>query len=143
MKGMNEMVKKLLWKFAGFMYGRNGVDQLYLASGVLLFVLLVLQIFIENPILSFLSTVLVIWTFYRFFSRNIPARQAENRTFIKLFGRIKTKWKKFARRMKDISTHRYRTCDQCETTLRLPRKRGTHKARCPRCQHLVEVKILI
>ncbi len=137
------MFKKLLWRFAGFMYGRNGIDQLYLASGILLFVLLILQIFLESTLLSFVSMALVIWTFYRFFSKNILARQAENRKFMKVFGIAKRKWKKLVNRTKDISTHRYRECSNCETTLRLPRKRGTHKARCPRCQHLVEVKILI
>lgn len=137
------MVKKLLWKFAGFMYGRHGVDQLYLASGILLFILLILQIFIESSLLNLLSMGLVIWTFYRFFSKKIPARQAENQKFMKFFNLVKSKMNKLVRRVKEVPTHRYRQCDHCETTLRLPRKRGTHKARCPRCQHLVEVKIII
>ena len=59
------MFKKLLWKFAEFMYGRNGVDQLYLASGVFLFILLILQLFMDSLVLSLLSTALIIWTFYR------------------------------------------------------------------------------
>lgn len=137
------MFKKLVWKFAGFMYGRNGVDQLYLASGILLFVLLILQIFLESPLLSFISMALVIWTFYRFFSKNIAARRAENQKFMKVFGTAKAKGNKLTRRVKEVQTHRYRECDHCHTTLRLPRKRGTHKTRCPRCQHLVEVKIVI
>lgn len=137
------MVKKLLWKFAGFMYGRNGGDQLYLASGILLFILLVLQLFLESTLWSVFSMALVIWSLYRFFSKNILARQAENQKFMKYFTLAKAKGNKIIRRVKDIQTHRYRQCDHCETTLRLPRRRGTHKARCPRCQNLVEVKILL
>ncbi len=135
------MLKKWLWKFAGFMYGRNGIDQLYLASGSLVFVLLIVQIFLESTLLSIVSMALVIWTFYRFFSKNILARQAENQKFMKVFGIAKRKWEKLVKRTKDIPTHRYRDCSNCETTLRLPRKRGTHKARCPRCTHLNQVKI--
>lgn len=137
------MLKKLLWKFAGFMYGRNGIDQLYLASGILLFVLLIVQIFLESTLLSIVSMALVIWTFYRFFSKNILARRAENQKFMKVFGIAKSKGNKWVRRVKEVQTHRYRKCDHCQTTLRLPRKRGTHKARCPRCQQLVDVKIII
>lgn len=135
------MLKKLLWKFAEFMYGRNGIDQLYLTSGVLLFILLILQMFIESVLLSLLSTALIVWTFYRFFSKNRMARQAENRKFMNFMERIQKKTKKPVRRLKEIKTHRYRKCKSCETTLRLPRKRGKHKVKCPRCSHLNEVKI--
>lgn len=89
------MLKKWLWKFAGFMYGRNGIDQLYLASGILLFVLLLLQIFLESPLLSIFSMALVIWTFYRFFSKNILARRAENQKFMKFLGMVKSKGDKW------------------------------------------------
>lgn len=137
------MLKKLLWKFAGFMYGRNGIDQLYLASGILLFAILILQVFIDSVLLSLLSTGLLIWIFYRFFSKNRLARQAENRKFMDFFEQIQRKTKKPMRRVKEIKTHRYRKCHSCKTTLRLPRKRGKHKVRCPRCSQLNEVKIWI
>ncbi len=137
------MVKKLLWKFARFMYGRNGVDSLYLASSFLLLGLFLLQIFLQSTLLNILSLALMIWIFYRFFSKNIAARQAENRKFMQWVGVVQPKWNKGVRRIKELPTHRYRTCSNCETTLRLPRKRGKHKARCPRCSHLMEVKIII
>lgn len=135
------MFKKLLWKFTGFMYARNGVDQLYLASSILLLVLLILQLFMDSLLLNFVSTALIVWTLYRFFSKNKLARQAENRKFLKWMNRIQKKTKQPMRQVKEIQTHRYRKCQSCETTLRLPRKRGQHKVRCPRCSHLNEVKI--
>lgn len=137
------MFKKLLWKFAEFMYGRNGVDQLYLASGVFLFILLILQLFMDSLVLSLLSTALIIWTFYRFFSKNRGARQAENRRFLKFMNRIQKKTNQPIRQLKEIKTHRYRKCQSCETTLRLPRKRGKHTVRCPRCNYLNEVRIVV
>jgi len=137
------MFNKLKWKFAKFMYGRYGVDQLYIAGGILFIVLQLLQIFINIPFLNILLLAFILWLFYRVFSKNIAARQAENQKFLKFTQFIKSQWKKLVRRIKDITSHRYRTCSECKATLRLPRKRGTHKARCPRCSHLFEVKIWI
>lgn len=137
------MLKKLQWKFARFMYGRYGVDQLYIASGILFIVLQLLQIFVNIPFLNIGSLIFLIWTVYRVFSKNILARQAENQKFLQFTRFIKSKWNLFIRKFKDIGSHRYRKCPECETTLRLPRKRGTHKARCPQCNNLFEVKILV
>jgi len=137
------MFNKLKWKFAKFMYGRYGVDQLYIAGGILFVVLQILQIFMNIPFLNLLLFIFIGWLFYRVFSKNIAARQAENRKFLKFVHFVKSQWKKLIRRFKDIATHRYRKCPECGTTLRLPRKRGEHKARCPRCSHLFDVKIWI
>lgn len=135
------MLNKLKWKFIRFMYGRYGVDKLYMASAIFLIALQVLQIFIRNPFLSIITFILIIWMFFRVFSKNISARQRENQFFLKFTGIVKSKWRMFIRRMKDLSSHRYRKCSECKTTLRLLRKRGTHKVRCPKCGHLLNVKI--
>ena len=135
------MLNKLKWKFVRFMYGRYGVDKLYMASVILFIALQVLQIFIRNPSLSIITFILIIWTFFRVFSKNISARQRENQIFLKFTGIVKSKWIMFIRRMKDLSSHRYRTGSESKTTLPLPRKRGTHKVRCPKCDHLLDVKI--
>lgn len=143
-------LNNLKWKFARFMYGRYGVDQLYIAGGMLFVVLQLLQIFLKSSILNLILIIFMSWLVYRVFSKNIAARQAENRKFLELSWKVKARWSKvqpkwnlFVRRIQDIKTHRYRKCPECDTTLRLPRKRGTHKARCPKCRHLFEVKIVI
>lgn len=125
------------------MYGRYGVDALYTASVFLFIILQVFQLFIRQPFLNIVSLILMIWMFYRVFSKDILARQKENQKFLKFARLVKSKWTMLFRRMKDIKSHRYRKCSECKTTLRLPRKRGTHKTRCPKCNHLFEVKIWI
>jgi len=137
------MLNNLKWKFARFMVGRYGVDQLYIASAILFIVLQVVQLFVRSPFLSVLIFGLVIWTFYRAFSKNIYARRKENQIFLKFTRAVKAKGKLFIRRIRDIGSYRYRKCSACHTTLRLPRKRGQHKVRCPKCGHLLEVKIWI
>lgn len=37
--------------------------------------------------------------------------------------------------------HVYRTCPLCLANIRLPKKKGTHNVRCPKCSNLFEVKI--
>ena len=137
------MFENLKWKFARFMYGRYGVDQLYIASGILFIVLQLLQVFIKIPFLNIFLFIFIAWALYRVFSKDILARQAENQKFLRVIRFVKAKWKMIVRKIKDIDSHRYRKCPECKMTLRLPRKKGTHKARCPRCRHLFEVKIRI
>lgn len=137
------MLNQLKWKFQKFMYGRYGVDQLYIAGGLLFLVLQILQIFMEIPLLNLLLVIFILWLFFRVFSKNTVARQTENQKFLKFSQSVQSKGQNLIQRFRDISTHRYRKCPECETTLRLPRKKGTHKTRCPRCNHSFKVKIWV
>lgn len=137
------MINQLKWKFIQFMYARYGADQLFIESAVLIIALQLLQIFIRSSYLTLFTLIIMIWTFYRAFSKNIAARQAENQKYLAISRPIKSKGKLLMRRFKDISTHRYRECQKCESILRLPRKQGKHRAHCPKCNHSFEVKIWI
>ncbi|MGM9637743.1 MAG: hypothetical protein ACI3YK_07145 [Eubacteriales bacterium] len=37
--------------------------------------------------------------------------------------------------------HVYRTCPMCLANIRLPKKKGEHQVRCPKCGNLFEIKI--
>ncbi|WP_238906997.1 hypothetical protein [Clostridium sp. YIM B02506] len=129
-------------KLIRFMYGRYGSDQLYIASIALSFILVIAYFFIPSPIIRGLSWVVLILTFYRTFSKNIYKRQRENQMFLKFWNPIKSKFSLTFRRLKDIKTHRYRTCPHCEKVLRLPRKTGNHTVNCPACRKDFKVKIM-
>lgn len=137
------MINYLKWKFVQFMYGRYGVDQFFIDSTILIVALQLLQIILRSSYLTILTLAIMIGTFYRTFSKNITARQAENQKYLEISHPIKSKGKLFMRRFKDSRTHRYRQCQKCETILRLPRKRGTHRAHCPKCSNSFEVKIWV
>lgn len=137
------MINHLKWKFVQFMYGRYGVDQLIIDSTILIIALQLLQIILRSSSLTILTAAIMIWTFYRTFSKNFTARQAENQKHLKISRPIKSKGKLFMRKIKDSRTHRYRQCQNCETILRLPRKRGIHRAHCPQCSNSFEVTIWI
>ncbi|HHU50000.1 MAG: hypothetical protein ACOYEH_01565 [Caldicoprobacterales bacterium] len=124
-----------------FMYGRYGTDQLNIALFVIYFLLLLINLFTRNLILPILMWAVLIWTLFRSLSRNIYARQRENMFFLKLWRPVKSGITLNLRRLREIRTHRFRRCIRCKTVLRLPRRTGKHKVRCPRCQHRFNVRV--
>lgn len=135
------MLNNLKVKFNRFMSGRYGADHLYMATAILFLILQVLNLFAQSLLINLLSLPLIIWTFYRVFSTNISARRAENQSFLKFVQIARAKGLLQKRKIQDIKTHRYRSCANCQTILRLPRKRGIHQAHCPKCGQSTEVRI--
>ena len=126
-------------KFARFMAGRYGVDQLNKDLLWFYLILAILSMFVRY--LHFLTLACMIWMFFRMFSRNVQKRWAENNKYMTYrnkvtgwFGLQKRKWN-------DRKTHRYRKCPHCKATVRLPYKKGTHTVSCPRCHKDFQVKI--
>ncbi len=128
-----------------FMYGRYGVDKLSYALWIISIVLSVAIIFI--PIvavkisLQLLSVLLLIYVFFRMFSRNHYKRRKENEKFIKLTKPISSFFKLNINRFKYRKTHCYRKCPHCKNQLRLPKVKGSHKVACPVCGNSFSVKI--
>ena len=126
-------MNKLKYMLATFMQGRYGPDDLYKGSLILYVILLVLNIFISSPIISriisALLTLLVICVFFRFFSKNISARQRENAKYLILKNKAKNKLDIIKKRFSDKS-HVYRKCPFCNATLRFPRKKGNPDGGC-------------
>lgn len=138
-------------KLARILYGRYGADSLYNALFVceliLLFAATILNILGRvEPVLAFISIFfylmalgLLIWSFFRFFSRNIDKRRKENRAWLRFKSRFTKKKKPVL--PPDTSTHIFRACPKCRAVLRLPRQAGKHKVKCPRCGKLFGVKV--
>lgn len=139
-KGVDKM-GKFNEKLYAFMNGRYGIDQLYYGLMVLYFVLIIANSFIKSSVIGALTWVVLIVLIYRVYSRNIYKRRMENQKFLKFWNPIKAKFSLSFRKLREIKTHRYRTCDSCKTIIRLPRKKGTHTVKCPKCNNKFEVKI--
>lgn len=126
-------MEKFKQKLIRFMYGRYGVDPLHNALLIAYLILFVLSLFLRAPILSLLSPACLIWAIFRMLSRNHAARRRENEVYLKLLGRIKGFFKLSFDRIRECRTHVYHKCPHCAAVLRLPRRRGKHTVRCPRC----------
>lgn len=126
-----------------FLYGRNGLDTLGYAAMALSFAVFAANLFLNTIWLTLLGYLVVAWMLFRFLSRNLARRRRENEVFTRGFNRVKGFFRKLARRLKDMKTHRYRTCPGCRVTLRLPIRRGTNTVVCPKCGKRVKVRVWI
>ncbi len=145
------MANKIRNALARFLYGRYGADSLYNALFVveliLLFIGTVFNILgFVSPVLSIVSIVLyilsfavIVYTMFRFFSRNIAKRRRENDAWLRFKRRFKRTPK--PKLPPDTAEHIFRRCAHCASTLRLPRVAGKHEVKCPRCGGKFSVKV--
>ena len=129
------------YKLMQFMIGRNGVDHLGYATMVLYFLVFVANSFVNSIVLTILGLLIVAFTFYRLLSKDVARRRRENEWFVRLYNPAKAAVQKQFRRLRDVKTHRYRTCPHCKVTLRLPIKKGKNTVVCPRCKQRVQVRV--
>ena len=129
-------------KFQRFMAGRYGVDELSKFLNIVLLVLLVMSIFIRSGILYLLALGILIYSYFRMFSRNISKRYEENQKFVNFRYRNVVKWNNFKKRFAQRKEYRFYHCPQCKQTVRVPRGRGKICITCPKCRHetLINVK---
>lgn len=116
------------------MAGRYGVDELSKFLNIVLLVLLVLSIFIRSGILYLLALGILIYSYFRMFSRNISKRYEENQKFVNFRYRNVVKWNNFKKRFAQRKEYRFYRCPQCKQTVRVPRGRGKICITCPKCR---------
>ncbi len=119
--------------FRRLMYGRNGMDGLsnfLLIAGVTIYI--VAAVF-DFHWLSLMFFALVIWAYFRCFSKNVYQRRKENDAFMGFF-RLRV------RMFKERKTWRYVRCKQCKAYLRVPKHKGTLAVKCPKCHREYRVK---
>ena len=140
------MFQKLTERVARFMNGRyGGYDRLNRFLLVIYILLLVVQFFagtrtVASTVLLVLSAIVAGFYLFRSFSKNLPARAAENEKYERIRGRIVRFFRLQKDRFRDRKTHVYRKCPKCGAVLRLSRRGGTHTAVCPRCGNRFQVK---
>ena len=127
-------------KLVRFMYGRNGMDKM---TAVLLWIgiaVSIVNMFFHSIVLGVLNYALLIYCIFRVMSKNVWKRRNENEKFMSIFKKIKGFFKLQQNKFKDRKTHVYRQCPSCRANLRLPKAKGKHTVKCPRCSHRFEVK---
>jgi ribosomal protein S27E len=115
-----------------FMIGRYGPDHLNMALIVAALIISVLARF-TLPHLTYLAYVILIYSLFRSFSRNIPKRRAENDKFLRFYWPVKTKIKNRFHRLKSRRHFKYFKCPSCKNLLRVPKKKGKIQVTCPKC----------
>ena len=132
-----------------FMQGRYGPDQLshrLLWGGVIMacfcIVMRMLGWFWPYLVFNILSYAFYFYALYRILSRNTTRRRKEYLRYLALKEKQARFWRLQKSKFKDRKTHVFRHCPHCKAALRLPRKRGGHGVKCPRCSNHFSVFIL-
>ena len=128
------------YRLMQFLSGRYGTDSLFYAIFAVCVCLAIINIFLQSIILQLLIYAVMVYGFYRAFSRNISARAAENRKFNEFINRFKNQ-SDIRKQRKADSFHIYKKCRRCGAVLRLPRRVGKHKTVCPKCGNEFSVHV--
>lgn len=119
-------------KLYRFMYGRYGTDQFnkFLLTAAL--VCLIFSFFGSN-IFYLLALVLLIYSYFRMFSKNLYKRREENTKYLQYLYKVKQFWNTQKRDFKQRKTHHIYKCPSCHQKIRIPRGKGKIEIRCPKC----------
>ena len=130
----------LRWRLAEFMRGRYGADALFYIMFATSAALAFVNIFVRSYILQIIVYMVMLLAILRVMSRNILARQKENRIALNAVYKFKNILNTRRQRKAD-RTHIYKKCPYCRAVLRLPRKKGKHTTVCPRCFKQFTVRV--
>ncbi len=121
-------------KLQRFFMGRNGMDDLNkFLMGVWL-ALWIVELFTGSGILSLLSFVLLIYLYFRMFSKNLHKRYQENTKFLNIKNKIAYKFRSEKSMMKQRKTHHIYSCPTCKQKIRIPKGKGRICITCPKCK---------
>ena len=122
-------------KLMRFMAGRYGQDQLGKFLNIAVIVIFVISIVFSflsgisvvfgliSSFLYFCALALLLYNYYRMFSRQIYKRTAENQKFLNAKAH-----------MKQRKTHCFFKCPKCKTKVRVPKGKGKICITCPKCK---------
>ena len=123
--------------FMRLMAGRNGMDAFNRFLSVVLLVLVLGSMLIRNyrlaGSLSILTLALLVYIYFRMFSRNIYRRQQENGAYLREKYKITSAWNGMRERWAQRKDYRFFKCPSCHTRLRVPRGKGKLNIVCRKC----------
>ena len=116
-----------------FMSGRYGTDALNRGLLLVWLVFLVFGFIFPTPWLFIPQLILCVVIFFRMLSKNAVRRRRENAAYYEWMKKIGAKWRHFTVRIRDRKIANFFRCPQCRADIRMPKKSGSFKIRCPKC----------
>lgn len=121
-------------KFIRFMSGRYGIDQFSKFLLIMVFVLIILSRIIEIREIYWISVALILYTYFRMFSKNYSKRYKENQTYLKFHNRFFGFFRQKINIQKQRKDYHIYNCPSCKQKIRIPRGKGKVSIRCPKCK---------
>lgn len=121
-------------KLQRFMIGRYGVDAFgkFLLGTVV--VLWVINLFANSRFLYSWALFLMIYAYFRMFSKNTTKRYQENVKYLQLKNKLVSRVKSEKSQLKERKTHHIYRCPTCRQKIRIPRGKGRICITCPKCK---------
>ena len=123
-------------RFARFMAGRNGNDQLNVFLLIVDLILMLLSSIFSKSIGGVLYPIviaLLVYVYFRMFSRIVYKRREENGKYMRLKYKAAAELRLFKERWIQRKYYKFFTCPSCRASLRVPRHRGKIKIVCRKC----------
>lgn len=127
-------------KFQRFMMGRYGADGLSKIYIAVAFILLIVSMFSKLNIIYILAMLILVYTYYRMFSRNIPKMYAQNQKYLNLRYKIAAKWGSIKKHWAQRKEFHFYKCPKCKQKIRVPKGKGKICITCPKCRTEFEKK---
>ncbi|MGI5979007.1 MAG: hypothetical protein ACOX66_05845 [Oscillospiraceae bacterium] len=131
-------------RFAKFMSGRRGMDELARFFYGLTLLFLILSLLIPNVLARFIFLLLAIaatvLTFWRCLSKNLNKRWRENERYLRRTERLRN-WFRLRRDMwQQRKEYKFFKCPACRAVLRVPKGKGKVRIVCRKCGTAFEKK---
>ncbi len=119
-------------KLQRFMWGRYGNDNLNQFLLAFAFACLIISFF-GGSLFYILATVVMVYAYFRMFSRNTAKRVAENQMYLKQTMKIRVFFTKKKREWGQRRIYHIYKCPNCRQKIRVPRGKGKIAIRCRKC----------
>ena len=121
-------------KLQRFMSGRNGTDDLSKCCLDVAMAALIISMFSRWTLFYILGLVLLIYAYWRTFSKNVPKRYEENQKYLNFRYQAVVKKEQWKKRFAGRKIYRYFKCPQCRQRVRVPKGKGKICITCPKCR---------
>lgn len=123
-----------------FMQGRNGVDELAFFCIEIALILVIINIFARNVVLTILIIAALAYAVFRIVSPNINARRQESMTFARALGPVRPWITNPVAAFTNNRTYKHGRCPHCGQQVRVPRGKGLLRVTCPKCGEKFDLK---
>ena len=133
---MKAFLQKAAYRLQQWMQGRYGRDELSIFLAVVSVLLMLLGVLIRPRwFLAIPAWLILIYSTFRMFSKNLPARAKERSRYMEIRGKLVRKYTYLKNRWKDRKEYNYYTCPKCRAHVRIrkPSKGKTILVTCPKC----------
>ena len=130
---MKNFWENLKSKFAAFMQGRYGYDELNSGLSILFLAFWVLSLITGKRFFYTLGLIALVYSIYRSLSRDHMKRSRERLWFLKQIDKVKRFFRITKPRWEQRNTHKFFRCSQCGATVRVPKGKGQIEITCPKC----------